>query len=225
MGHRVIEIHEAVQGENDKLAAQNREKFEYHGTLVVNMMSSPGSGKTAFLARTLADMRSRVTIGVIVGDLATDNDAQRLDDKGADIVQITTGGYCHLDAGMIAKALQKIYLDDLCLLFIENVGNLVCPASFDLGEDFRVALLSVTEGEDKPLKYPTLYKSAEVVVITKMDLAEAAEFNRELAIENICKINPKATIFEVSSKTGVGMEKWYNFLEGRVTCVNPWAGG
>ena len=179
---------------------------------MLNVLSSPGSGKTAFLHQTVKALEGKLKAGIIVGDLATDNDAQRLRASGAPVVQITTGTMCHLEADMIARALKQIPLDDLGLLIIENVGNLVCPASYDLGEDLRVVLFSVTEGEDKPLKYPPMFQAAQVVVISKIDLAEPCDFKRDLALQSICRVAPKAKIFETSAKTGQGMEQWRDFL-------------
>ncbi len=150
--------------------------------------------------------------GVIVGDLATDNDAQRLRASGAPVVQITTGTMCHLEADMIGRALKRLALDGLQLLIIENVGNLVCPASYDLGEDLRIVLFSVTEGEDKPLKYPPMFQAADAIVISKVDLAQACEFNRDQALASIRRIAPKARVFETSAKTGIGMEEWRDYL-------------
>ncbi len=179
---------------------------------MLNVLSSPGSGKTALIERTLTDLKGRLRGGVIVGDLATDNDARRIARSGAPAIQITTGDTCHLEAEMVAKAAQQLDLDALDLLIIENVGNLVCPSGYDLGEDLRVVLLSVTEGEDKPLKYPIMFKTADVVVVTKMDIAEAAGFDREAALANIHGIAPAARILEVSARTGQGMPQWYEYL-------------
>lgn len=170
--------------------------------------SSPGSGKTSLLQKTAEMLRGRVRIGVIVGDLATDNDAERLSRADIPVVQITTGTMCHLDARMIAEAMKKMPLDDLDVLIIENVGNLVCPASYDLGEGVRVVLLSVTEGEDKPLKYPPMFHSADVALVTKSDLADAVDFNRDAALAALNKVAHHAHVIEVSSKTGEGMEAW-----------------
>ena len=186
------------------------------GVLVLNLVSSPGTGKTAFLERTLRDLRVRgLRVAALVGDLETDNDARRLAASGAPVRQINTHGICHLDADMIAKHLddwEGVELAELDILFIENVGNLVCPSSYDLGEKIRVALLSVTEGEDKPLKYPTLFNSADAAVITKMDISEPCGFDKPLALKNINEIRPGMRIFETSSKTGVGMEAWLAYL-------------
>jgi hydrogenase nickel incorporation protein HypB len=209
---RIIDVNEGVLSKNDLLAKRNRDNFRAHGLLVLNVLSSPGSGKTAFIERTLTDMRERLRGGVIVGDLATDNDAKRIQRTGAPAVQITTGDMCHLEADLVARAAEGLDLNHLDLLIIENVGNLVCPAGYDLGEDLRVVLLSVTEGEDKPLKYPVMFKTADVVIVNKIDVAEAVAFDRETALNNIHRIVPKATIFEVSARTGQGMEEWYSYL-------------
>jgi hydrogenase nickel incorporation protein HypB len=201
-----------VLHKNDRLAEQNRGYFRAKNVLVLNLLSSPGSGKTAFLERTLTDLAT-LQPGVIVGDLETDNDAQRLRRADVPVVQITTGVVCHLEAQMVMQAAEQMDLDQLGILFIENVGNLVCPAAYDLGEALRVVMLSVTEGEDKPLKYPTMFKSADVVIVTKVDIAEAVGFDRDRAIANIHKIAPQATVFEVSARTGTGMEAWYHYLQ------------
>jgi hydrogenase nickel incorporation protein HypB len=213
---RIIDVNEGVLSKNDLLAKRNRENFHAKGLLVLNVLSSPGSGKTAFIERTLADTRDRFHGGVIVGDLATDNDAKRIQRTGAPAVQITTGDMCHLEADLVARAAETLDLDHLELLIIENVGNLVCPADYDLGEDLRVVLLSVTEGEDKPLKYPVMFKTADVVIVNKTDIAEAVGFERDTALSNIHRIVPKATIFEVSARTGQGMEAWYSYLWQRL---------
>ena len=168
-----MDVHVPVLDANDRLAERNRGFFAAKNLLVINVFSSPGSGKTSLLQKTAEMLRGRVRIGVIVGDLATDNDAERLSRADIPVVQITTGTMCHLDARMIAEAMKKMPLDDLDVLIIENVGNLVCPASYDLGEGVRVVLLSVTEGEDKPLKYPPMFHSADVALVTKSDLADA----------------------------------------------------
>ncbi len=213
---RTIVVKQGVLSKNDQLAQANRALFRSKHLLVLNVVSSPGSGKTAFIERTLTDLKGRLRGGVVVGDLATDNDARRIARSGAPAVQITTGDTCHLDAEMVAGAAAKLDLDALQLLVIENVGNLVCPSSYDLGEDLRVVLLSVTEGEDKPLKYPTMFKTADVVVVNKMDIAGAVEFDRDTAISNIHRMVPRAAVFEVSARTGQGMEAWYQFLEQRI---------
>ena len=210
---KLIEVQQSILSRNQLLAERNRGFFKAKKLLVVNLLSSPGSGKTALIERTLADRGGKLRIGVIVGDLQTENDANRVRAKGAPAVQISTGTACHLDAHMVEHALDKLNLDGLKILFIENVGNLVCPASFDLGEDKRVVLLSVTEGEDKPLKYPTIFLNADLVIINKIDIAEAVQFDRKTALENIRKVAPKAKVVELSARTGAGMEAWYAFLE------------
>ncbi|HEV2394171.1 MAG TPA: hydrogenase nickel incorporation protein HypB [Verrucomicrobiae bacterium] len=209
---RVVEVRQAILEKNDRLAERNRGFFHARGVLVLNILSSPGSGKTTFLQETLRSMGGKLKAGLVVGDLATDNDARRLRGAGAPVVQITTGTVCHLDSEMVARAVQQLPLDHLELLFIENVGNLVCPASYDLGEDLRVVLLSVTEGEDKPLKYPPIFQAADAVIISKSDLAQACGYDRAGALANIRRVAPKARIFELSAKTGEGMEPWRQFL-------------
>ncbi len=188
---------------------------------MLNLVSSPGTGKTAFLERTLRELRGRGSrVAALVGDLETDNDARRLAASGAPVRQINTHGICHLEAEMVTRHLEAwpgVELEELDYLFIENVGNLVCPSSYDLGERIRVALLSVTEGEDKPLKYPTLFNSADAAVITKMDIADAVGFDRQAALRNIREIRPNVRIFETSAKTGAGMATWLEYLAGEKT--------
>ena len=210
--HPVVDVQKSLLDKNDRLAERNRGYFKAKGLLVLNVVSSPGSGKTTFIRETAAALAGRLRLGVIVGDLATDNDAARLRTAGIPVVQITTGTMCHLEADMVARAASQIDLDKLDVLVIENVGNLVCPADFDLGEDLRVVLLSVTEGEDKPLKYPPMFHSAQVAVITKCDMAAAAGFERDQALANLQRISHHARVFEVSAKTGQGMKAWLDFL-------------
>jgi hydrogenase nickel incorporation protein HypB len=197
---------------NDHTAAHNREHFRDAGTLVVNLMSSPGSGKTRLLERTLDDLAGSLEMAVITGDLQTENDARRLEGRGAPVIPITTGTMCHLDASSVHHVCHRFDLNSIDVLFIENVGNLVCPASFDLGEDFRVVLMSVTEGEDKPLKYPPMFKLADVVLVTKTDLTAPAGFDREAALQNIANVAPQARVIELSAKTGVGLNAWYKVM-------------
>jgi hydrogenase nickel incorporation protein HypB len=214
MTTRVLEVRKNVLNKNDELARELRRKFESAGVFVLNLVSSPGTGKTMLLEKTLAALRQRdFRVAALVGDLETDNDAKRLAQSGAPVRQINTDGRCHLEANVIRAHLEGWSLDALDFLFIENVGNLVCPASYDLGEAARVALLSVTEGEDKPLKYPTMFNSADAAVITKMDLAEACEYNRQTALRNIREIRPAIEIIELSAKRGFGMDKWLDFLQ------------
>ncbi len=218
---RTVPVHQAILAKNDRLAERNRGYFKAKGLLVLNVLSSPGSGKTAFIERTITDLGDRLRAGVIAGDLETDNDAQRLRARGIPAVQITTGNVCHLDAEMVSRAMERIPLDGLDVLVIENVGNLVCPASYDLGEDLRVVLLSVTEGEDKPLKYPIMFRTAQAVVVNKIDIAEAVGFDRDAALRNIRRVAPKATILEVSARTGQGMAHWYAYLEEHCRAERP----
>ena len=210
-GHTVT-INRSLMEKNDGLAAQNRTAFRAKNLLVLNVVSAPGSGKTTFIRETAAQLARRLRVGVIVGDLATDNDAGRFGSAGIPVVQITTGTVCHLDAEMVSRAAERLDLDALDVLVIENVGNLVCPADYDLGEDLRVVLLSVTEGEDKPLKYPPMFHSAGAVIVTKTELAAAAGFDRGQALANLKRISHHAHIFELSAKTGEGMKEWIEFL-------------
>ncbi|HOX55315.1 MAG TPA: hydrogenase nickel incorporation protein HypB [Candidatus Paceibacterota bacterium] len=209
---RTVEVRRAILDQNDRLAERNRGYFRARGLLVLNVLSSPGSGKTTFIRESVRKLGPDLKAGVIVGDLATDNDAQRLRESGAPVVQITTGTVCHLEAEMVTRAVKRLDLTGRNLLIIENVGNLVCPASYDLGEDLRVVLLSVTEGEDKPLKYPPMFQSADVVIISKVDLAAACDYNRDAALANIRRVAPKARVFETSAKTGQGLDAWREFL-------------
>jgi hydrogenase nickel incorporation protein HypB len=210
---RIVEVRKNVLKQNDVTARALREHFRAEGTLAVSLVSSPGSGKTTFLEKTLTLLRPHYRVAALVGDLATENDAQRLARSGAPIKQITTGTLCHLDASMIQKALDGWDVGKVDFLFVENVGNLVCPSSYDLGEDLRLVLLSVTEGEDKPLKYPTIFNSADVAVITKMDLAAAVDFNEQALDQNIEAVRPRMQILKLSAKTGEGMREFLDCLQ------------
>ena len=209
---QTLTVNRSLMEKNSLLAERNRGFFHAKKLLVLNIVSSPGSGKTTFIRETAAKLGASLRVGVIVGDLATDNDAARLRTAGIPVVQITTGTVCHLDADMISKAAAQLDLDKLDVLVIENVGNLVCPADYDLGEDLRVVLISVTEGEDKPLKYPPMFHSANVAVVTKNDMATAAGFNRDQALANLNRVSHHAHIFELSAKTGEGMQAWLDYL-------------
>ena len=209
---RMVEVRKNVLKQNDGIARSLRERFRNEGILAVSLVSSPGSGKTTFLERTLTLLRPPYRVAALVGDLATENDAQRLARSGAPVKQITTGTLCHLEASMIQKALDGWDTGKLDFLFVENVGNLVCPSSYDLGEDLRLVLLSVTEGEDKPLKYPTIFNSADVAVITKMDLAPAVDFNERALDRNIEAVRPGMQILKLSAKTGEGMQEVLDYL-------------
>jgi hydrogenase nickel incorporation protein HypB len=205
---RIVEVRERVLKQNDLLARGLRQRFQEAQVRVVSMVSSPGSGKTTLLEKTLAILSRSKRVAALVGDLATENDALRLQRSGVPVKQITTGTVCHLDASMVSASLGEWDLAQLDILFIENVGNLVCPSSYDLGEDLRVVLLSATEGEDKPLKYPTIFNTADVAVITKIDLATAVEFDGEAAYRNIQQVRPGMRVLQVSAKTGFGMDEW-----------------
>ncbi len=209
---RLLEVRQNVLRQNDVVARELRQRFREAGVYVVSLVSSPGSGKTAFLEKTLSLLRQSYRVAALVGDLATDNDAVRLARAQVPVKQITTGTLCHLEAAMVRTGLEGWELEQLDFLFIENVGNLVCPASYDVGENLRVVLLSVTEGEDKPLKYPTIFNTADAAVLTKMDLAEAVEFDSVAAEVNIQRVRPGLPLLKVSSKRGEGMGEWLQFL-------------
>ncbi|GIK76223.1 MAG: hydrogenase nickel incorporation protein HypB [Chloroflexota bacterium] len=220
MKPRILELRQAVLDKNDRLAQELRTRFEAAGVFTVNLVSSPGAGKTALLEETLRRMQAReLRVAAIVGDLATENDARRLARSGAPVRQIETGGLCHLEADLVARRLEGWTLTDFDFLFIENVGNLVCPSDYDLGEALRVALLATTEGEDKPLKYPPMFHSADVVMLTKCDLSAAVEFDRAAAVAAIEAIAPHARILETSARTGAGIDAWIDLLVERRAAV------
>lgn len=214
-----IQLVRKVLDANERMAAQNRQLFAAKGLFVMNLMSSPGSGKTATLERTLVEIAGEIPSAVVVGDICTTNDADRLARTGAPVVQINTdqfGGDCHLTAHMVAEALPKLDLSEARLLVVENVGNLVCPAEFDIGEDIRCVVLSVTEGEDKPLKYPLMFRVCDVALLNKIDLISHLDFDREAAIANIHAIDESMPIFEVSARTGEGFAPWLKWLKDKV---------
>ncbi len=213
---RLVEVRRNVLKQNDITARSLREQFRAAGVFVVSLVSSPGSGKTTFLEKTLTLLQPRYRVAALVGDLATENDAVRLARSKAPVKQITTGTLCHLEAAMVESALQGWDLRQLDFLFIENVGNLVCPSSYDLGENLRLVLMSVTEGEDKPQKYPTIFNSADVAVITKNELSAAVEFDWEKARFSIEAVRPGMRVFRLSAKTGEGMEQYLDFLGERL---------
>jgi hydrogenase nickel incorporation protein HypB len=216
---RLVEVRKNVLKQNDVAARALREQFRAAGVFVVSLVSSPGSGKTMFLEKTLTLLHKNYRVAALVGDLATENDAVRLARSRAPVKQITTGTLCHLEAAMVQRAIEGWSLNDLDFLFIENVGNLVCPSSYDLGENLRLVLISVTEGEDKPLKYPTIFNSADVAVVTKIDLADAVEFDWHAMDGNIQAVRPGMPVLKVSAKSGEGMPEYLNFLATRLDAL------
>jgi hydrogenase nickel incorporation protein HypB len=216
MQPRIVELRTKILKKNDELARQMRSDFAESGVFVANFVSGPGAGKTELLTRTLSAINKQYRTAAVVGDLATENDARRLAVSGSPVRQILTGTMCHLEAQMVRGALEGWSLEELDALIIENVGNLVCPSSWDLGEDLRVLLFAVTEGEDKPLKYPTLINTVDVVVISKIDLAQAVGFDAGLALQNIQTVRPGVEVISVSAKTGQGMNEWVRLLADRI---------
>jgi len=216
-----VPLERKVLSENDKIAATLRARFQEHGILCLNTISSPGSGKTSLLERTLASLPSHDRVAVLTGDIQTDNDAARLRRFHFPVKQITTGGTCHLDARMIERHLADWKLEDLDLLFIENVGNLVCPSSYDLGEAAKIVLLSVTEGDDKPLKYPSIFFKSDLLILTKTDLLPYVPFDIETAAENARRIHPGIEIVKVSCLTGNGFHEWLMWLGERRRAAKP----
>lgn len=213
MQPRILELRTKILKKNDELARELRAEFASAGVLVVNVVSGPGAGKTELLTQTLRQLNTDYHTAAVVGDLATDNDAQRLATSGSPVKQILTGTMCHLEAEMVRSAIAQWKLDEQDFLFIENVGNLVCPSSWDLGEDLRVLITSVTEGEDKPLKYPTLINSCDVVLINKIDLVDALNFDLGLLRANIERVRPGVPVLEVSAKSGAGLDRWVDCLQ------------
>jgi hydrogenase nickel incorporation protein HypB len=208
-----VPLERKVLNENDRIAAALRERFQRNGTFCLNLISSPGSGKTSLLERTLGGFDAARRVAVLTGDIQTDNDARRLARYGFPVRQITTGGACHLDARMVERHLADWPVDELEILFLENVGNLVCPTSYDLGEEARAVLLSVTEGEDKPLKYPATFHHADLVVLTKIDLLPYVPFSMDVARENARRVQPEIEILEVSCTSGAGLGQWTEWIE------------
>ncbi|QTH60386.1 hydrogenase nickel incorporation protein HypB [Corynebacterium hindlerae] len=215
-GRERIAVLEDIFAENDHRAAHNREAFDEHGVHCINLMSAPGSGKTSVLQKTLAHLQGKVRVGIIEGDIETSIDSDRLEGYGAQISLLNTGngfgGECHLDAPMVAKALKGLDLSKLDLVLIENVGNLVCPAEFEVGEHRKAMVYSVTEGEDKPLKYPVMFRSVQAVVINKVDLMPYLDFDMDLFKANLEQVNPGVEVFEVSAKTGAGLDEWFEWV-------------
>jgi hydrogenase nickel incorporation protein HypB len=209
---RLVEVRQKLLTKNDALARSLRERYQDSGVVVISLVSSPGSGKTAFLEKILTVLHRDFRVAALTGDLATENDARRLARSGAPVRQISTGTVCHLDAAMVGAALEGWKLNELDFLFIENVGNLVCPSSYDLGENARAVLLSVTEGEDKPLKYPSIFHTADAAIVTKMDLADAVDFDSDAVRRNIDAVRPGIPVFETSAKSGLGMDEVLNWM-------------
>lgn len=207
-----VTLEQNILAKNDLLAAQNRGWFKGRNILALNLVSSPGSGKTTLLARTIQDLKDKVAINVIEGDQATTNDADRIQATGCNVIQINTGAGCHLDAQMVERGLQELNPPLNSIVMIENVGNLVCPALFDLGESAKVAILSVTEGEDKPIKYPYMFRASQVMIINKIDLLPYVQFNVDRCIEYAHQVNPNLKVFQVSATTGTGLDAWYQWL-------------
>ena len=215
-----INVVESVLKANDAVASANRQRMESAGLLALNMMSAPGSGKTTLLEKTLPVLADEAACAVLVGDLQTTRDAERVGDLAAQVTQINTGRGCHLEASQVAAGLDGLTLDGLGYLFIENVGNMVCPAAFDLGEHLRVVLLSTTEGDDKVAKYPTLFQRADVILLTKTDLLEVLDFDTQRVRDDLSRINTGAPLIEISSKSGAGLEAWVSWLRAkRAECV------
>lgn len=212
----IVKIRRRILQENDRKASDLRERFKREGTLVVDMVSSPGSGKTTLLEQTIKNFGDRFDCGVLVGDVATEYDAERLRAAGGPAHQIVTGGACHLDAKLVADGLEAAHFNDVDILFLENVGNLVCPATYDLGEDFKVVLLSASEGADKPAKYPAIFSRASVCVITKSDLLPHVDFDFNVAKQHITALNPNCRILELSAKSGLGMDAWCTLVKERL---------
>lgn len=211
--HVHVEVERRVLSENDRLAGDIRAALHARGLMSINLVSSPGSGKTSLLERTLSMLGDEIRIGLIAGDVQTENDADRLSKAGGhDVQAIVTGGACHLDASMITRVMLRMNLESFDLVVIENVGNLVCPAAFDLGEDLKVVVISTTEGEDKPLKYPAMFRRASVMVINKIDLLPYTDFSVERVREYALRINPDLRIFELSCRTGEGLESWFGWI-------------
>lgn len=217
---RIIQIEQDILGKNDALAARNRAYMADRGVFALNLVSSPGSGKTTLLCKTIEMLAGKFPVAVIEGDQQTSNDADRIRATGVPAVQVNTGKGCHLDADMVAKACERLNPADDSVLFIENVGNLVCPAAFDLGEAYKVAILSVTEGEDKPLKYPDMFAAAGMMILTKIDLLPHLDFDVDACIANARKVNPDMVVLKLSSRTGEGMDEWLAWIaEGRRRAV------
>ena len=208
-----IEVMKNILGENDKIAEENRKLFADKGVFVINLMGSPGSGKTSLLEKTIATLKDEIKMAVIEGDLFTAKDAERIESHNVPVIQINTAGGCHLDAPMVKRAAESLNLDELDLIIVENVGNLVCPAEFDVGENVKVVVLSITEGDDKPLKYPLIFKESAVAILNKIDILKFTNFNLASAREDLTTLHPDIKIIETSCTTGEGLEDWCNWIK------------
>lgn len=211
-----VDVEEMVLSKNQEIAEKNRALFHAMNVLVINLVSSPGAGKTTILERTLAELKNEIRLGVIEGDQYSDKDAERIEKLGVLVKQINTLDGCHLDADMIKQAARHFPLSDIELLFIENVGNLICPASFDLGEDLRVVILSTAEGEDKPIKYPTIFSGSQLALLNKVDLLSLLELDQKVFVDSIKRVNPAIECLSISAKTGEGMDSWYRLIREKV---------
>ncbi len=211
-----IQVMEDILGKNDRLAAENQVLFAKQGVFVLNLMGSPGSGKTSLLEKTMAALRDHLRMAVIEGDLFTSKDADRIAKYDVPVIQINTSGGCHLDAAMVQKVLKELDLENLDLLVVENVGNLVCPAEFNVGEDAKAVVLSITEGDDKPLKYPLIFKESAIAVLNKVDLLPYTNFDMAAAKKDITSIHPSISVLDVSCTSNAGLEAWYDWLKGKV---------
>ena len=211
-----ISVVKNIMEANQRIAEENRRRFQEHALMVINLMSSPGAGKTTLLEKTISLLKDDCKVGVVEGDIQSTYDAERIGRTGVPVVQINTGGSCHLDSNMVQEALKNLEFQNLNLLFIENVGNLVCPAEFSLGEDFKAMILSVAEGDDKPLKYPLMFRESSVLLINKIDLLPFCDCQPDLIEERALKINPRLTIFRVSCRTGEGLSRWTDWLRQRL---------
>jgi hydrogenase nickel incorporation protein HypB len=214
---RMVQIEQDILGKNNEYASHNRSYFQEKGIFTLNLVSSPGSGKTTLLTRSIEDLKARHRVSVIEGDQQTANDAERIRETGVKALQINTGKGCHLDAHMVGHAVESLNPEEKSLLFIENVGNLVCPAAFDLGEAHKVAILSVTEGEDKPLKYPDMFHAADLMILNKTDLLPYLDFDVEKCIEYAKRVNPDIEVLQLSARSGEGMQAWYQWIESRMS--------
>lgn len=216
MSVRILTVRESILGVNEKKAKATRDLLDKRGILMLNIMASPGAGKTSLILQTINGLKGKTRIAVIEGDIASSIDAEKINRVGVTAIQINTGGGCHLDANMVAEALGNLPIDELDLLFVENVGNLVCPAEFDLGEHKKVVLLSVPEGDDKPYKYPVMFTEADVVVVSKSDVLPHFDFNIAAFSEGVKGLKPDARIFVLSARTGEGMAAWLSWIEGEI---------